>query len=108
MFPGRRQGQLRRRLIQRASRTSRWVYLASLRSLVRWNAASRLAAIRAPTLVLGAEHDLTTIQEKARWAALIPGARLVEIAGSRHHSELDSPERFNREVLDFVESQAVD
>jgi 3-oxoadipate enol-lactonase len=108
MFPARGQGRLRRRLIQRASRTSRWVYLASLRSLTRWNAASRLSAIRAPTLVLGAEHDLTTIREKERWTALIAGARLVEIPGSHHHSELDSPARFNREVLDFVAGQAID
>ncbi|MGH8129389.1 MAG: alpha/beta fold hydrolase [Steroidobacteraceae bacterium] len=102
MFPARHQGRLRRRLIRRASNTSRWVYLATLRALTRWNAASRMASIRAPTLVLGAEHDFTTSGEKRRWAALIPEARFVEIPGSHHHSELDSPVRFNREVLDFV------
>ncbi|MGH8251139.1 MAG: alpha/beta fold hydrolase [Steroidobacteraceae bacterium] len=108
MFPARGQGRLRRRLIQRASCTSRWVYLASLRSLTRWNAASRLAGIRAPTLVLGAEHDLTTSREKERWTADIASARLVELPGSRHHSELDSPARFNREVLAFTAAQTVD
>lgn len=102
MFPARHQGRLRRRLIRRASSTSRWVYLATLRALTRWNAASRLASIGVPTLVLGAEHDFTTSGEKRRWTALMPQARFVEIPGSRHHSELDSPARFNREVLDFV------
>jgi pimeloyl-ACP methyl ester carboxylesterase len=108
MFPASHQGRLRRRLIQRASRTSRWVYLASLRSLTRWNVESRLGAIGAPTLVLGAEFDFTSSGEKRRWSALIPGARFVEIPGSRHHSEQDSPVRFNRDVLDFLDGQAID
>lgn len=101
-FPARHQGRLRRRLIRDASHTSRWVYLATLRALTRWSAASRLPSIRVPTLVLGAEHDFTTSGEKRRWAASMPQARFVELPGSRHHSEQDSPARFNREVLDFV------
>ncbi len=107
-FPSRGQGRLRKRLIRRASATSRWVYLASLRSLTRWNAESRLRAIGAPTLVLGAEFDMTTSAEKRRWTARIPRGRFVEIPGSRHHSEQDSPERFNREVLAFLKGQVLD
>lgn len=107
-FPKRGQGRLRRRLIRRASETSRWVYLATLRALTRWNAAPRLKEIQAPTLVLGAEFDMTTTAEKRRWAARIPRARVVELPGSRHHSEQDSPERFNREVLGFIRSQPID
>ena len=102
VFPARSQGRLRRRYIRAASHTNRWAYLATLRALTRWNAESRLAAIRAPTLVIGAEHDLTTSAEKRRWCARIHGARFVEFANSRHHSELDSPDRFNREVLAFL------
>jgi 3-oxoadipate enol-lactonase len=108
MFPARHQGRLRRRLVQRASRTSRWVYLASLRALTRWNAEARLGSIGVPTLVLGAQFDFTTSREKQRWMARIPGARFVEIPGSRHHSEQDSPVRFNREVLDFLDRQVLD
>lgn len=107
-FPKRGQGRLRRRLIRRASGTSRWVYLATLRALTRWNAESRLGSVRAPTLVLGAEFDMTTTAEKRRWAARIRGARVIELPGSRHHSEQDAPERFNREVLGFLRSQVVD
>jgi pimeloyl-ACP methyl ester carboxylesterase len=107
-FPARGQGRLRKRLIRHASTTSRWVYLASLRSLTRWNAESRLRSIQAPVLVLGAEFDMTTSAEKKRWAARIPRTRFVEIPGSRHHSEQDSPDRFNREVLDFLRGQIID
>ncbi len=104
VFPARNQSRLRKRSIRRASQTSRWVYLATLRALTRWNAESRLAAIRAPTLVLGAEHDYTSSAEKKRWVARIPHARFLMIPGSRHLTELDSPERFNREVLGFLNS----
>lgn len=102
VFPRRSQGRLMRRFLQGASRTSRWVYLATLRSLTRWNAEKRLAGITAPTLVLAAEHDYTSLAEKRVWSASIPGARLVEIPHSRHHSQLDSPRRFNSEVLAFL------
>jgi 3-oxoadipate enol-lactonase len=102
VFPARNQGRLRRRFIRRASHTSRWVYLATLRSLTRWNAESRLATIRAPTLVVGAEHDFTTSEEKRRWSSLIPGARFIEIKGSHHHTELDSPGELNRVVITFL------
>ena len=102
VFPARNQGRLRKRFIRRASHTSRWVYLATLRALTRWNAESRLAAIRAPTLIIGAQHDFTASAEKRRWCARIPGARFVEIAGSRHHTELDSPERLNHIIQAFV------
>ena len=102
MFPARNQGRLRKRFIRAASHTSRWAYLATLRTLTRWNAEARLHSIRAPTLVIGAEHDLTTSAEKRRWCARIPHARFVEFPASHHHSEQDSPERFNREVLAFL------
>jgi pimeloyl-ACP methyl ester carboxylesterase len=101
-FPARHQGRLRKRFIRRASHTSRWVYLATLRALTRWNAESRLAAIRAPALVIGAQHDFTSSEEKRRWCAQIPGCRFIEIAGSHHHTELDSPERLNRVVQTFL------
>jgi pimeloyl-ACP methyl ester carboxylesterase len=102
VFPARSQGRLRKRFIRRASQTSRWVYLATLRTLTRWNAESRLGVIRAPTLVIGAQHDFTTSEEKRRWCARISGARFIEISGSHHHTELDSPERLNRVIQAFL------
>ncbi len=104
-FPGRRHGRLLKRYLARASHTSRWTYLATLRALTRWNAEERLTEVSVPTLVLGAEHDYTSSEEKRRWASRIPGARFVEIPRSRHHSQLDSPRRFNAEVLTFLEKQ---
>jgi 3-oxoadipate enol-lactonase len=104
VFPAPHQESLRKRLLERASHTSRWVYIASLRSLVRWDAEERLPALRLPTLVLGAEHDYTDIHEKRRWAARIPGAQVVMLPGSRHRSELDAPAAFNDAVGRFLDS----
>lgn len=108
IFPAGHQRRLRRRLIRRASRISRWVYLATLRALTRWNVESRLGSVRVPVLVLGGEHDFTTSAEKRHWTARLPNARFVELPGSRHHSEQDSPERFNHEVLGFFSAQVPD
>jgi pimeloyl-ACP methyl ester carboxylesterase len=104
VFPAPHQENLRKRLLERASRTSRWVYIASLRALVRWSAEDRLGQVRAPTLVIGAEFDYTDIAEKRRWATKLPDARVVMLPGSRHRSELDAPEAFNQAVLGFLAS----
>jgi len=104
VFPAPHQESLRKRLLERASHTSRWVYIASLRSLVRWDAEDRLPALRSPTLVIGAEHDYTDIHEKRRWASSIPNARVVMLPGSRHRSELDAPAAFNEAVGRFLDA----
>ena len=104
VFPAPHQESLRKRLLERASHTSRWVYIASLRTLVRWDAEERLSSLRSPTLVIGAEHDYTDIHEKRRWAARVPGARVVMLPGSRHRSELDAPAAFNEAVGRFLDA----
>ena len=104
VFPAPHQESLRKRLLERASHTSRWVYIASLRALVRWDAEERLPRLRSPTLVIGAEHDYTDIHEKRRWAARVPGARVVMLPGSRHRSELDAPSAFNEAVGRFLDA----
>lgn len=102
VFPARSQRRLRRRFVRRASHTSRWVYLATLRALTRWNTTSRLHSIRAPTLVIGAQHDFTTSDEKRHWCARIAGARFIEISASHHLTQLDSPDRLNRVIRTFL------
>ncbi len=61
-----------------------------------------LGRIEAPTLLLWGEHDARSplaVGERMRDA--IPGARLSVIAGAGHMSNLERPERFNEEVLEF-------
>jgi pimeloyl-ACP methyl ester carboxylesterase len=66
-------------------------------------AAGRLGEVRAPTLVVQAEHDFEVIQRAA--AVLeerIPGASRVVIPGTDHIVNLREPEAFDREVLGFL------
>lgn len=65
--------------------------------------SAELAAIRCPTLVLrGADDQITPDAEMRRMAATIPGARFVEIAGSGHLPNLETPQAFNAAALDFL------
>ena len=63
---------------------------------------SQLGRIRAPTLVIGGEHDPATPPEKAReLAAGIPGAQLVMLDAA-HLSGNERPEAFNAALTGFV------
>jgi 3-oxoadipate enol-lactonase len=62
-----------------------------------------LASIRCPTLVIAGARDPTVpLAAKELLARRIPGARLLVIPGSRHATNIDQPEAFNRAVLEFV------
>ncbi|MCH6555840.1 MAG: alpha/beta hydrolase [Chloroflexi bacterium] len=70
-------------------------------------AASReqLAAIKAPVLFIGGEHDEVmppALMEVA--CRLIPGARMVVVPGAGHSVYFEDPETFNRLVLEFLAS----
>ena len=62
-----------------------------------------ISAISAPTLVIVGELDRATPPEKAqRIVDAIPGARLVTVADSGHHSPIENPEAVNRALSDFL------
>jgi 3-oxoadipate enol-lactonase len=62
-----------------------------------------LAAIDVPTLVLvGAEDTLTPPSEAEAMFNAIPGCRIAELPGAGHLSNLDAPEAFNAQVIEFL------
>lgn len=64
---------------------------------------ARLAELRVPTLLLTGDADLYTPPAVLRlFARSIPGAKSVVIPECGHSAYWEQPERFNREVLDFV------
>lgn len=66
-------------------------------------AAERLRDIRAPTLVIGGERDVSDIHQiVAKLAAEIPGAKQQIVGGAGHLVPMEKPEEFNRLVLDFL------
>jgi pimeloyl-ACP methyl ester carboxylesterase len=60
-----------------------------------------------PTLVIAGVHDiLFPLAVMREVAELIPGARLVEFAGSGHSTYFEEPDAFNRVVGEFVAKHA--
>jgi 3-oxoadipate enol-lactonase len=62
-----------------------------------------LAAIRAPVLFIGGEHDEVmppSLMEVARH--LIPGAQMVVAPGAGHSVYFEQPDTFNRIALEFL------
>lgn len=67
------------------------------------DAAERLHAFTKPTLIAWAPEDrLLPVEHAERLAAIIPGARLERIAGSRIFSMIDQPDRLSELVADFA------
>ncbi len=71
-------------------------------------ASTRLAEVRAPTLVVTGDKDVDDIQEIAdKLAAEIPDAERATIADTAHLPSLERPDEFNRIVLAFLRKHGV-
>lgn len=61
----------------------------------------RVGEIRVPTLVIEGSED-QDLQAASDTAQSIPGARLIVLPEAGHSTSLESPERFERALLDFL------
>ncbi|RON50073.1 alpha/beta fold hydrolase [Pseudomonas frederiksbergensis] len=102
LFPKPDQADLRQKIAERWAKNDKHAYLASFDALVGWGVQERLSRITCPTLVISADHDYTPVSAKEDYVKLLPDARLVVIADSRHATPLDQPERFNQTLLEFL------
>jgi len=101
----RQQPELASRLIRDANGFPReGAARATLAVVVRrTDILGRIAAIRAPTLILcGTEDRSTEPVHSQRIADRIPGARLVLVAGAGHLSALEQPAKVNEVLVPFV------
>jgi pimeloyl-ACP methyl ester carboxylesterase len=77
--------------------------LAQVAATQTHDAADRLAKIAVPTLVLTGDADLLIPPQNSDLiASKIPGAKLVKIPGGSHGFNFETPELFNKAVLDFL------
>lgn len=77
--------------------------LAQAAAVMSHRATDRLHRIAAPTLVITGDADLLIPPTHSDVLARhIPGARLVKVPGGSHGFNLETPEVFNRAVLDFL------
>jgi len=77
--------------------------LAQVSATQRHDTLNRLGQIKAPTLVLTGDSDMLIPPSCSdTLAARIPGAKLVKLPGGSHGFNFETPEAFNRVVLDFL------
>ena len=62
----------------------------------------KLKHIKSPTLVLVAENNKQTHSQGKEMAKLIPNARFGVIKAANHLLNMDNPNGFNREVVEFL------
>ena len=107
LFPGEQHAALRERFIANMARNRPGAYAASQRALFGWSVADKLAQIRVPTLVIGAEHDYPFLLDKAAWVRQMPQAELVVVPNTHHALPVEAPEAFNQVLEAFLERHAV-
>ena len=82
--------------------------LGQVEAVMGHRTTDRLHRITAPTLVITGDADrLVPPANSDILARNIPGAKLVKIAGGSHGFNFETPEIFNRAVLDFLASVTV-
>ena len=96
------QEDIRRTFVERWAENDRRAYLDSMRALVGWSVAERIASIQCPTLVIAADQDYSPLSLKQAYTARIPGAQLVTIPDSRHATPVEHPAEFNLVLAKFL------
>ena len=92
---------MRRCLAQFAAETLSMVYAGDASLTAREDLTDQLGRVAVPTLVIAGEED-TYLAESARMAGRITGAHFVVLPNTGHMSPLESPERFEHELLTFL------
>ena len=96
------QGGLREIFVRRWAANHKPSYLASLKAVFGWSVRERLGEIQAPSLVIGAEGDYFSNEEKKQYTQLMPNAELVIVENSRHALPAEKPIEFNDIVEEFL------
>jgi 3-oxoadipate enol-lactonase len=83
--------------------TPREGYAAACEAIAQMDLREDLPRIKAPTLVIGAEHDQSTPPEKSREIAQrIAAAELVIIPNAAHIANVEQPEAVTNQILDHL------
>jgi len=78
--------------------------LAQVQATMSHRCADRLEQIKAPTLVITGDADLMISPRNSEIiASKIPAAKLVMIPGGSHAFNFETPDVFNRHVLEFLD-----
>jgi pimeloyl-ACP methyl ester carboxylesterase len=103
VFPKPCQHEFRKEFFNQIMMSNKGAYFDSVRSIIRHDVREKLADINIPTLIIGGSHDFVTpsfLQKSMH--ENIKNSKLLIIEGAGHVSAVDSAERFNKEILDFL------
>jgi 3-oxoadipate enol-lactonase len=82
-------------------------YFGQLQAIFAYESRTRLAQLKAPTLVLHGESDrLVPPENGRRLARLISDARLEMLSGASHIFPTDQPEKSHQAILKFLAEQS--
>jgi pimeloyl-ACP methyl ester carboxylesterase len=102
IVPKPEQADLRQKMAERWAKNDKHAYLASFDAIVGWGVQERLSKVSCPTLIVSADRDYTPVSLKETYVKLLPDARLVVIADSRHATPLDNPNTSTRRCSSFL------
>lgn len=105
MFPKPEQADLKARMIARHSTNDRDSYINAVNALAGWSVTHALDNIAARTLIVAADNDFTSVDEKRAYAERMHDARVAVIEDSRHVSHIDQADVLNRYVMEFLREQ---
>lgn len=104
LFPNPDQAEFRQTVRRLILESDPRVYRRAMLALAVFDVRRRLTALHTPTLVITSALDDTVSPEiQKELARGIPGARQVVIPNARHAVVADQAERFNAELLNFLQ-----
>jgi 3-oxoadipate enol-lactonase len=100
------QEELRTIFIERWAENDSKTYLKAMKAIVGWSVVDKLKNIDCPTLILAADEDYTSVEEKKKFASIMNQAEISIIKDSRHATPIEHPKLFNQTVIDFLNKQS--
>ncbi len=102
LFPKPEHEHLRNTLAERWARNNVKDYTKSINAFAGWSVVKDLHNITCPVLVVAAEFDYTSVDEKQAYTDLMPNAELVTIPDCYHGVTAEKPEEVNEIVAVFL------
>ena len=82
-------------------------FYAALRACIEYDYRERLPEIEAPTLIVWGENDtILSVQDADEYERLIPSTKKLVMRDTGHVPQVERPETFNRELLEFLDAKA--
>ena len=102
LFPTPAHEEKRKLFRERMAANDKRAYIASQEAIIGWSVLDRIGGIDAPTLVVASDQDYVPVAAKEAWARRMKHAQVTVIADSRHALPMESPEKLNPVLLDFL------